>query len=88
MVNQICSVIFGGCGIIANATIYQQKKRQKILWFKLVSNILWSAHYLFLFAYAGMGVCLIGVVRESIFINKDKKWAKSKIWLVIFLFLK
>ena len=83
----IFAIILGVLGIIANMVIYQQKNRKTMLLIKLCANALWSLHYFCLNAYSGAIVCAIGVIRESVFINTDKKWAKSKWWLILFLVL-
>lgn len=77
--------IVGALGVVANIFIYQQKGSKRLLLFKLVSDFLWALHYFLLNAYAAMAIALIGIFRESVFLNQDKKWAKSKWWLVLFL---
>ena len=77
--------IFGVLGVIANILIYQQKSGKKLLLYKLVSDIIWALHYFMLSAYSGAAVSVIGVCRETVFYNQDKKWAKSKLWLVFFM---
>ena len=83
----ILAYIFGIAGIVANFAIYQQKDRKHLLMVKLLSDTLWTAHYCSLFAWSGAAVCAIGMLRETVFINQNKKWASSKIWLLIFLVL-
>ena len=75
----------GVLGIAANMIIYQQKKGKNLLLFKLVSDFLWFAHYFLLGAYSGAAIAVIGIFRESVFINQDKKWAKGRYWLIIFI---
>ena len=79
------STIFGALGIGANIFIYQQKSGKKLLVSKLISDILWAAHYFFIGAYSATAVAVIGIFRETVFFNQDKKWAKSRLWLVLFL---
>lgn len=75
----------GVLGIIANMLIYQQKSGKKLILYKLISDILWALHYALLSAYSGAAIAVIGIFREIVFYNQDKKWAKSKLWLVFFL---
>ena len=75
----------GVLGIAANIIIYQQKKGKKLLFFKLISDFIWFSHYFLLGAYSGAAIAVIGIFRESVFINQDKKWAKGRHWLVIFM---
>ena len=77
--------IFGVSGIIANLVIYQQKNRKNLLMVKLGADVLWTLHYAFLSAWSGAAVCGIGIIRELIFLNNQSRWAKSKLWLVLFL---
>ena len=80
-------MIFGALGVAANVIIYQQKNGKKLLLWKLLSDILWMAQYLFLGAFSGAAIAAIGIIRESVFLNQSKKWAQSKGWLLLFLAL-
>lgn len=81
----IISSIFGALGIAANVFIYQQKNGKNLLKVKLLSDAIWAIHYLSLFAYSAVCTCCIAIVRESIFLHKEKRWAQSKLWLVLFI---
>ncbi len=83
----VLSMIFGALGITANIIIYQQRTGKKLLVWKLTSDIFWVLHYVFLGGYSGAGASMVGVVRESIFLNRGKKWADSKLWLLLFVAL-
>ena len=52
--------IFGGLGIIFNALIMQQKSREKVLTFKLISDFLWGMQYLLMGAYSGLAITPLG----------------------------
>ena len=66
--------------------IYQQRSRKGMLLTKLSADICWVMHYLLLGAFAGLIPNAVGVFRELVFINrKDKKWASSVIWPIIFV---
>ena len=77
---------FGISGITANFLIYQQKNRKHLLTVKLISDCLWSIHYGALGAWSGAATCMIGIVRESVFLQQHRKWANSKLWLLLFVF--
>ena len=81
------SMIFGAFGILVNALIYQQKTGKRLLVYKLISDVLWALHYLTLAAFSAVGIALVGVVRESIFLNRGKRWADTKLWLLLFALL-
>ena len=83
----IASYICGFLGVVSTVVIYQQKKRTGLLISKLLSDVIWFFHYAFIAAYAGAAIAVIGFVREIIFMNRNKKWARSWLWLVLFLAL-
>ena len=76
--------IFGIGGIVANILIFQQKNRKNLLRTKLLADISWTIHYSFLSAWSGAAVCGIGIIRESVFLQKPRKWANSPLWLILF----
>lgn len=79
------SYITGAFGIAANVLIYQQKSGKKLLIYKLISDILWVAHYFSLQANAAASIAAINIFREIVFYNKNKKWACSNLWVVFFV---
>lgn len=79
------SMLFGFLGISANVIIFWQKDRRKLLTVKLLADILWTIHYGTLYAWSGAAVCAIGILRETVFINDQRKWAKSQVWLAVFI---
>jgi uncharacterized membrane protein YsdA (DUF1294 family) len=84
---EILSLVFGSFGVILNALIFQQKTRNGILGFKLASDFMWALQYLFKGAFSGLAVACIGIIRETVFLNHKKRWAQSKLWLVLFIVL-
>ena len=83
---EIAAQVVGAIGILTSALIYQQKTRRRLIAFKLISDVIWGAHYAMLGAFSGMAICIIAVFRELIFINReDKKWAQHIIWPIIFV---
>ena len=85
--NEILSTIFGIVGIIANTIIFWQNDRKKILLVKLSADIVWSVHYSLIFAWSGAASCGISIIRETVFLNKKHKWARSNRWLAFFVIL-
>ena len=79
------SMLFGVLGIGANIVIYQQNSGKKLLLYKMVSDVLWALHYFSLYATSAGAIALIGLCREFVFFNQNKKWAKSNWWLVLFI---
>lgn len=81
----IIATAIGALGIVFNILIYQQKSGRRLLICKLISDFSWALHYLLLNAYSAMLIAIIGIFREFVFFNQDKRWAKSRLWLVFFL---
>lgn len=74
-------------GFIAMAIIvisYQQKTHKNILVFQMVSGLLFTAHYVLIGAYTGAVMNLVGAFRSLVYSNRNKKWASSVIWPVLF----
>ncbi len=81
------ALLFGILGVAANVVIYQQKKSKNLLVYKLISDVFWMLHYFALNAISGAAIAAIGIIRESIFLNQKRKWAQSKLWLLLFIIL-
>lgn len=82
------SNLFGLGAMISLFLVYQQKSRKNILKCKLSADIFWIAHYFSLHAWAGMIPNFVGVFRELVFVNRDKrKWADTPIWVGIFIII-
>ncbi len=81
------STCFGILGIAANIAIFWQKDRKRLLTVKLIADIVWTVHYALLRAWTGAATCGISIIRETVFLNKKHKWAKSRLWFVFFVLL-
>ncbi len=81
----------GFCGAGMNFLSFQQNKRSRIIGFQIVAALLFILHYIMLGftkgadAYTGAALNFIGLTRSIVFINNDKKWAKSPVWLGVFI---
>ena len=85
---EIISIICGVICIIFNCLIVQQKTPKRILITKLLCDIFSTLQYFFKYAFSGMAIGIIAIIRESIFLNKEKHaWARSNWWLILFLLL-
>lgn len=80
---------FGGAAL--NFLSFQQNKRSRIIGFQIGAALLFITHYIMLGFFKGpdnfTGAALnfIGLTRSIVFINNDKKWAKSPFWLIFFI---
>lgn len=79
------AMLIGILGITANCVIYQQKNGKNLLLWKLISDILWFFHYLFLGAYSGSAVAMIAVFREFVFYKENQKGRKILFYLLFFI---
>lgn len=83
----IIAQLLGLGGTYMLFTLYQQKERKKLLSRKRYADILWGLHYIFLGAWGGAIPNVVGVLRETVFIHNDKKWAKSLAWPIVFIII-
>lgn len=85
------NIIVQGIGFIAlifGVFSFQSNKREKILFFQLLSSIFYFLNLFLLGAHTGAVTRMFGVVRNSIFMLKGKrKWASHIIWLYIFIII-
>lgn len=81
----IVAQIIGFGGAALNTLSFQQKKRKGIITLQIFAAILFIIHFILLGAYTGAAMNFVSLVRSVVFINNDKKWAKSPAWLVFFV---
>lgn len=74
---------FGAMGV--SFFIYQQKKRESIIFLKLITDFLWIIHFAFIGGYTAMTTTGIAVFREIAFLNNDKKIFSGKWCLYFFI---
>lgn len=76
--------IFGIAGIAMSFFIYIVRKRSSILLCKFTSDVIWAVHYILIGAWSGAALNVLAMARETVFYNKEKKWASSRFWLYLF----
>ena len=75
----------GILAILFSYFIYSRASRESILKFKLISDLLWIAHFMLIGAYTGMATTSLALVREILFINRDKsRVLQSRWWVAAF----
>ena len=82
---EILAQLFGIGAITSSIIIYSRKDRRNLLRFKAIQDICWGIHYLLLACYsaaASSGICF---TRSFVFYNSEKKWAKSRLWVVAYI---
>ena len=83
--------IIGYVAIAENIFLFLSIKRERVLIFKLISDVLWALNMAFLSIenkanLTGSILNVIGIFREIVFYNRlDKDWAKHKFWLFFFI---
>ena len=82
---KLISEILGFIGVGLNAIVYQQKKRNRLLIFKWISDWVWMLHYGLMGNFSGAAVATIGIARESTFLVTDKKGIDRRPFLLVFL---
>lgn len=82
---QIAAQVVGVCGMLSLFIMYQQSNRMKYLYCKLLSDVIWTVHYLMLSAVGGAIPNMVGIVRELIFMKQFKSKYTKVIWAAIFI---
>lgn len=84
---KILTQIIGIAAMIASVYSFQLNKHKHIMIVQIVATALFGIQYYLLGAFTGAMLDAVGVVRDIVFYNKDKKWASSNIWTVVFALL-
>ena len=84
----IISQIFGFTAFVFSFFAYHRKKKEQILNFMLIHNILNFFQYILLHAYSGCIIKIIAILRDIFIIKKkDNQKLSSPIFLFIFILL-
>lgn len=76
--------LVGVIGIIASIISFQCKKHKSILFFRTMNELFFGIQYFLLGAYTGMGMNLVGCVRNVIFTKQLEKGKKTITPVIIF----
>jgi hypothetical protein len=85
--NNLFAQILGFVAIGISLAIFQINKRRVMLAVQIASSLLFGIHLLLLGAVTGALMSFLGAIRGCVFVNNEKKWAKSKYWLYLFLII-
>lgn len=85
--DNLLAQLIGFGGTVLTIIAYQQNKRKRILGCTVISAALFAIHYIILGAYTGAIMNVLAGTRSLVFMNNTKKWAKSKIWVVVFMLI-
>ncbi len=75
----------GIIGLIFAAISFQKNSNKGILQFQILAALTFFVHFILLGAFTGAFMNLIGAARNVVFYNHEKSWAKSRLWLVLFI---
>jgi inner membrane protein len=65
---------------------FQKNKRSKIIFYQIISHIVFILHFGLLYAWTAIAMNVIGALRSIIFYQKDTKvWAQHIIWMYVFM---
>ena len=81
---EITAQIIGFVAMAVSIAIFWQRKRKNMLVMKLTTDVLWASHHMMIFNYTAAVTTAVAILREFVFYNYDKKWARSKWWSVVF----
>lgn len=69
--------LFGILGMASLFWSYQQTEQKRLIAGKLGADVMWVVHYLCLGAFGGAIPNFVGIFRELVFMQSDKKWTRS-----------
>lgn len=81
----IIAQIIGLIPLILSYFIFSGSNRRKIILYKACSDFFSALHFFVLGAFSGGAINAVNVLRNIIFSQKNKKWARSNIIPVVFM---
>ena len=82
---EIIAQYIGILGIGVFLLCFHFNSMKNVLKVKLLVDVIWGTHYFLLGAYSGFATNAVCCVRELVFMNNNKKFLKSRIWLYVFI---
>lgn len=76
--------IIGIAAMLGSVYSFQLNKHKHIMIAQIIATALFGVQYYLLGAFTGVALDAVGVVRNIVFYNKDKKWASGNIWTAVF----
>lgn len=87
MTINLSAQILGIIGTVVSLILFHNKNMKNVLKVKLAVDIIWGIHYLLLGATAGLIANIVCCLRETVFLNRDKKIFSHNWWLLVFVLL-
>ena len=83
----VLAQVVGFLGSLFVLLSFQKNTNKGILFLQLIGGSFFAVHFILLEAYTGAAMGILGVARNFVFFNREKRWAKSIIWLYLFIFI-
>lgn len=81
---ELITQLIGMAAMFFSVFSFQMNKHKHIMIMQILATSLFGLQYFLLGAYTGMAVDIVATIRGIIFYNRDKKWAQSNLWIVLF----
>ena len=82
--NQIVIQAIGFLGMAVSIVSFQTKSYQKIIWLRVISEIIFAVQYFLLGAYTGMASNILSCVTNSVYRVRVKKNKSNKVCRIVF----
>lgn len=83
---EIISQILGILALLCNIICYQMKAPKKLLFWQITASVIWVLNLGLKGAVAGVLLNIHAVVRLVVYyLANDHKWARSKVWVPVFM---
>lgn len=79
--------IIGIAAMLFSVFSFQMNKHKHIMIMQILATTLFGLQYFLLGAYTGMAVDIVATLRGIVFNHRDKEWAKSNIWIAVFIIM-
>ncbi len=83
----IIAQALGVAGIAVFLFCFHGRDMKQVRRIKMLVDVIWGAHYFLLGAYSGFAINVVCFFREIVFLNSDRKFFSSKLWLYVFILL-
>ena len=83
---EIISQILGILALVCNIFCYQMKSPKKLLFWQITASVMWILNLGIKGAVVGVLLNVHAVVRLTVYyLAENHKWARSKVWLPVFM---
>lgn len=84
--SEIISQVLGILALVCNIFCYQMKSPKKLLFWQITASVMWILNLGIKGALVGVLLNVHAVVRLTVYyLAENHKWARSKVWLPVFM---